>query len=366
MSSKQNLTLLLFVLALLPGACTTSIDYPQSTNRVSSCHIVYDAGSSGTRLYVYEQTPAGWLRHRGPTTGPLADPVRALQGKDMSDASNVVDEIIQALDSLRHDGPLESEGQAAWPAFDWQQHCSIETAAVYATAGMRLAEQENAEASELVWKYLNDKLSTRLGMTVTTRTISGYEEGLFAWLAIREGRDNGIFGVAEMGGVSIQITFPCPECATSRRVMVKGRVETVYSHSFLGWGQDEVWRKSGPIPACEAGVGKDNPNWRVSDCVAGVAVLPEIAIDIAGTVRRKSALRWYLGGAFFYMKETDIDQFCRKGRASKFEPESACFRAVYLNNVIARLGFPPESEPADVDWTLGAAVCTATHCLEIQ
>ncbi len=80
-------------------------------------------------------------------------------------------------------------------------------------------------------------------MKVTTRTLTEYEEGLYAWLALRELEADGDFGVAEMGGASLQVTFPCPYCETARPVRVKDQILPVFSHSFLGWGQDEAWKK---------------------------------------------------------------------------------------------------------------------------
>ncbi len=47
----------------------------------SSCNIIFDAGSSGTRLYIFEQQGEQWLSHAGPKVSALADPVREIRGK---------------------------------------------------------------------------------------------------------------------------------------------------------------------------------------------------------------------------------------------------------------------------------------------
>ena len=359
---KSILILLVFALSLV--ACTSHIEQTRVTGDLSSCHVIYDAGSSRTRLYVYQQTGAGWVKHRGPKTDALADPVREIRGKTISDAGSVVGDIVTALEDMRRDGPPDKKGLPQWPAFDWQEHCNIETVAVYATAGMRLAEQQDALATDVLWETLNERLATAVGMEVTTRTLTGYEEGLFAWLAIREGQDDGAFGVAEMGGTSVQITFPCPACQTSRPVKVKGRVTPIYSYSHLGWGQDEAWRKFAPLPACAPGVGKENPDWEIADCAAGMEISSEAAVDLRKYIGARDELRWYLAGAFRYMRDTDIEHFCRKGSHTGFEPATSCFRAVYLPKIINSLGLPDSSEPTDVDWTLGAVICTSTQCLE--
>ena len=306
------------------------------------------------------------MKHRGPKTAALADPVRRIRGKTMSDAGFVIGDIVTALENMRRDGPPDTDGKPKWPAFDWRIRCDIETVAVYATAGMRLAEQQDAVASDVLWGMLNERLAAAVGMTVTTRTLSGYEEGLFAWLAIREQQADDYFGVAEIGGASVQITFPCPACKKSRQVKVKGRPVPIYSYSHLGWGQDEAWKKFGPLPACVRGAGQGDPNWKISDCAAGMEISSDAADQIKKYVSNADELRWYLSGAFRYMRSTDIEHFCRKGFDSGFEPATSCFRAVYLQNVISTLGLPPDSQQTDMSWTLGAVVCTATRCLDSQ
>jgi len=328
-----------------------------------SCQVIYDAGSSGTRLYVYQQTATGWVKHSGPRTSALADPVRGIRGKTPGDAPAVVAEMVTALEAMRS-GDLTSEGGVPrWSAFDWQKECRVEAAAVYATAGMRLAEQQDAEASTRLWSMLNNKLSERLGLDVTTRTLTGYEEGLFAWLAVREGQPDANFVVAEMGGASVQITFPCPECEEARVVTVRGSSLPMASYSFLGWGQDEAWKRFGPLDACARGAGELDPNWLVSDCAVPIRVSSETSEAIRAYLGDRDELRWYLRGAFTYMRESDVERFCREGVDSSFEPETSCFRAVYLRNVLAALGVPGAAQKGRLDWTLGAAVCTATRCL---
>ncbi len=96
-----------------------------------------------------------------------------------------MDEIVASLSDMRRDGPVNEDGKPTWPAFDWREKCDIEAVSVFATAGMRLAEQQDGVGSKMLWDMLNEKLSAVVDMEVTTRTLSGYEEGLFAWLAKR-------------------------------------------------------------------------------------------------------------------------------------------------------------------------------------
>lgn len=366
---KKNYKIVCLSLLLplvLATACTAPVEQVLPDPDASACYIMYDAGSSGTRLFVYQETATGWLRHRGPETEALADPIRRNRGKFMADSNYVIGKMLIALDSMGRDGPPDKNGELKWVAFDWQKRCNVKGAAVYATAGMRIAEQLSPRNSALLWKKLNDRLSEKLGMSVTTRTLSEYEEGLYSWLALRELRADGDFGVAEMGGASLQVTFPCPFCESATRVKVKDQTVSVFGHSFLGWGQDEAWRRFRNSSACAWGAGLKNPNWRVDDCESAMVEFAETAADVTNLVKESGDMRWYLTSAFSYMQNTDIDLFCRKGINSGFQPESSCFRAVYLQNVLESLAVPVDSELSKVNWTLGAVVCTDTRCLEVQ
>lgn len=356
----------LALVCIVMSACTRQVEPDPATTGLPACHIIYDAGSKRTRLYVYQQTDIGWLKHAGPKVAALADPVRKIRGKTMADAGAVVDDIVTALESMRSDGPRNKKGELKWSAFDWREQCNVQTVSVYATAGMRLAEQRDAVDTEVMWNLLNNRLSAAVGMDVTTRTLSGFEEGLFAWLATRENQDDDNFGVAEMGGASIQISFPCPRCETARQVKLKDHQVAIYSFSFLGWGQDEAWKGFGSSKACERGVGIENAEWEVVDCSDGMKGFSDAAVNPGQNIRMADTQRWYLSDAFRYMKDDDIEQFCRKGIDSGFEPVSSCFRAVYLQSVLDTLGLPVNADRSDVDWTLGAVVCTVTHCLEKQ
>ena len=138
---------------------------------------MYDAGSSGTRLYIYEQQGIDWIEHEGPKVAALADPVREVRGKRWQDADAVTTEVVSALDDMRKDGPLDKKGKPKWKAFDWTTQCHLVSASVYATAGMRLAEQKHRQRSEELWQALEQKLHAKVGTSVevNTRTLSGYE-----------------------------------------------------------------------------------------------------------------------------------------------------------------------------------------------
>ena len=366
MFKNSHVSPVLMILALSAGGCRTASQQGQAHESVPACSIIYDAGSSMTRLFVYQQTAAGWLLHPGPATDALADPIRGNRGKTMADTDSVIDALLEALTDLRSDGPLDKNGKPRWLAFDWQRQCRVESAAVYATAGMRIAEQQDAGASDLLWNKLNERLGATLGVPVTTRSLSEYEEGLYAWMALSESQPDANFGIAEMGGASLQVAFPCGTCEGARQVRLKDRTVQVFSRSFLGWGQDEAWNRFGHVAACQRGAGAADRGWRMNDCESGMAGFADAAAEVRRNLEEADGLRWYLTDAFRYMRSSDIENYCQKGLDSGFEPESSCFRAIYLQTVIKTLALPPDSAKSEVNWTLGAVVCAATQCLETR
>jgi len=351
-----------FILCLFLSACSLTPEQGV-TVPIAACQVIYDAGSSGTRLYIYQQTTAGWVKHSGPRMAALADPVRGNRKKSMDNADKLTDAIVAGMDKIREDGPVKKDGSPKWPAFDWKTQCRLDSVAVYATAGMRLAERDNPIDAKRLWEKLNRKLGGALGMAVTTRTLTGFEEGLFAWLATREEQPDDHFGITEMGGASAQISFPCDDCVASRRVVVQGVDVSMVSFSFLGMGQDEAWKNQSDHSQCKRGVGLKNPDWRIADCTDDIAIPAKVGEEVRGNVKQADVRRWYLAGAFAYSKYTDIDDYCRNSIASGYKPKTSCFRAVYQPYFLNSLGVPMSSELSDVDWTLGAAICAVSDCL---
>ncbi len=347
---------------------------------LSSCHILFDAGSSATRLFIYEKEGTNWIGHQGPKVTALADPIREIRGKKHTDIDAVTTEVVSTLDAIKQDGPLK-KGKAEWTAFNWTSHCHVVSAMVYATAGMRIAEQKNRTNSIELWRNLKQKLQAKVGesVVVSTRTITGYEEGLYAWLAIREQKKNNHFGIVAMGGASSQIAFPCSTCNTaddtSMFVMVNGSTLQMYSYSFLGLGLDEAPKTLGLPGSCHYGAGTAQANWKKSDCADQIVISDIRGIrdpynfngSQQGTYRqvpvsRADVSEWYLTEKFNDISDNQIDTCCvHKGQCK--DKSNACFQAVYIEKYLEILPISGAAEKVDISWTLGAVVCTADNCL---
>tara|TARA_Y100000591_G_C21850124_1_gene711127 strand:- start:559 stop:1725 length:1167 start_codon:yes stop_codon:yes gene_type:complete len=344
----------------------------------SQCQIVYDAGSSGTRLYVYEKKNNTWIEHEGPKGSALADPVREIRGAKWSQRKELINEIMSLLDTILQDGPKYSSGGLAWKAFDWKKVCDVRIASIFATAGMRIAEHVNRKRSQTLWRDLKLALQKKLGskVKVLTRTLPGYEEGLFAWLSVREKKGSDRFGIVEMGGASSQITFPCPKCVDSKNIWIGGKNLKIFSYSFLGLGGDEASKVFGLASSCKYGAGVGSSGWNSKKCADSMKVSTPRGIYDPYNFRngkrgiykrlpfqKAGGIEWVFTGAFKFVNEKTIDKCCRN-RGKCFEKETSCFRAVYYKRYIEALGLDYKSKRAGASWTLGAAICNENDCLK--
>lgn len=381
---KIKSLLLLAIFIFITASCSViePVKQDMSLKTPTECYVLYDAGSSGTRLFIYEKQKTNWLIHTGPKVAALADPVREIRGKTNNDIDAITTEVVSALDAIKQDGPVNKKGKVKWQAFDWTTRCNVVSADIYATAGMRIAEQKNSDKSLELWRNLKQKLQAKVGNTVhvNTRTITGFEEGLFAWLAVKEQKKHNDFGIVEMGGASSQVTFPCAKCNplddATRTVLVDGTAVQMYSYSFLGLGKNEAPQTLGNPANCAYGVGQTKHNWKVEDCASQIRLEAPQGIrdpynyngNHLGSYRQiptnqADIKEWILTDNFNHLSDNQIDTCCvNAGQCDK--ESNSCFLAVYFNKYLQRLNVPQTSEKMDSSWTLGAVICAVDNCLQ--
>lgn len=386
-ATSKLLFLILFYLSLVGCAHhQQSASNQQPESKLPPCYVMYDAGSTGTRLYIYQQDSGKWINHEGPKTGALADPIRGLNGKALKDVDGVTTDLVESAEKIKNNGPLGEDGKPIWDAFNWETKCGEKSVRVYATAGMRIAEQENKKESAKLWSQLGQKLQTYFtnSVDVEARTMSGYEEGLFAWLAVREEKNTDRFGIVEMGGASSQIAFPCSGCASTddavKTISIDKQPFKIFSYSFLGMGQNEAPKILGLAPTCAYGVKTVQPSWTVKLCEDTISITN--GKGIRDPINFNSTARdsykeiptqladvdnnWILTGSFQYHElPKNIDDCCKgkgTGTNCRHNQPFSCFRPIYFEKYLRALGVPtaPRNEAT---WTKGAAICESNNCL---
>ena len=212
---------------------------------------VIDAGSSGTRLYLYEVKPDGTIKTE----------LSNFEYKDEDGIDNYVcDSVYPQSDVMKVVitpllTKLKQQAKAMNPPAPTK---SIEVN-LLATAGMRSREKsceslypgQGAAKVASLYKVIKNGIASQGFQKGEVRTSDGNkEEGVWTWLNLNYvlGKiDNNPFGDLEVGGSSAQIVFPVdplknPVDGTKNiyAVRYKGQNYSVFSKSYLGLGQDDA------------------------------------------------------------------------------------------------------------------------------
>jgi hypothetical protein len=200
----------------------------------------------------------------------------------------------------------------------------------YATAGMRLLENEKQKEYHDIVK---DWFSTSAWNLQEARTITGREEGVFAWLsvyyALALSSDKGIqkdslmnkVGILDTGGASVQIVTSVSSMNSTHSddfipIKLESGTVTLFAHSFLGLGRNLVIQQFLNDPMCYS----DNyvlPNillgkgdalvcaQHVARLINGVHSVNEIIQPVLNSEPQKD---WYvMGGLLYLAKSSYID-----------------------------------------------------------
>lgn len=176
---------------------------------------VVDAGSTGSRLYIYEYSP-------DPDTGiPVIEKETSSKQKGG----------IQDVDANNLDTYLEN-------LFGSVNKDNISNIYFYSTAGMRQINPDiRASLNEQVKKWLKAEFPSS---DIDVETIPGRKEALYAWLALNY--VNNLFklqgdtqGVLDMGGASTQIAYEVND-KEDFTVEINRKTYKLNTESFLGLG----------------------------------------------------------------------------------------------------------------------------------
>lgn len=200
---------------------------------------IIDAGSSGSRLYVYEiKKSSGDFTLVYPTPEQEANS----KGRALSSVANHSDSVSVFLTTMTS---------------KYNRKDTTERIPLYilATAGMRMLPKEKVES---IYEKINSQTTEFNGFRLdTAMTISGRYEGFYAYIAAnyKNGKlkfntstpessftsSTTTYGILEIGGASMQIAFAAEEQYDN--CISRGGLH-IYSKSYLGGGVDQIYKKN--------------------------------------------------------------------------------------------------------------------------
>ncbi|XP_075690904.1 ectonucleoside triphosphate diphosphohydrolase 8-like isoform X2 [Rhinoderma darwinii] len=234
------------IIALILSLVGTRNIYQPSPNKYG---LVFDAGSSHTSLYVYQ-----WPAHKENDTGIVSQVhTCAVQGSGLS---SYADNPAQAGEVLK---PCMDEALKIIPS---KQHRETRTL-LGATAGMRLLKLQNETKIQHIFDEVSKTLSQYPVNFQGARILDGKEEGSLGWVTINyllgtfirysyirswiHPKQAQMFGAMDLGGASTQMTFQpsgdIEDKSTEMIFRLYGYDYTIYTHSYLCYGQDQALKR---------------------------------------------------------------------------------------------------------------------------
>lgn len=258
------ITKFLFLIIILVGATGAFAQTLPLTE------VVIDAGSSGTRLYIYQVMPASY-----PQITPKLTKfeIKSEQGIDDGFCRKNTQGVWVIQPATVQQNYIEEVFKPLLtkiPEYVQNQQVLV---SVLATAGMRSAKLNCNATDQQEGNYYNlikSFISSFVGQNSVTfkigdvRTIDGdAEEGVWSWINLNDVKRN-IFsnpnssvpvgqpvGVVEVGGSSIQISYPTQNDGNfTVTKSIGGKTYKIFSKTYLGLGQDDArkWLRNMPDP----------------------------------------------------------------------------------------------------------------------
>lgn len=204
--------------------------------------IIVNAGSSSSRLHLFRYNTNTSL----PTIKDMPLDPNNKTNVTLDSFTKEPNNVKSSLDTLFNTAitTLKNEGVAFQTV----------PVSILGTGGMRLLSLNEQQA---IYNTISDYLKKPpySFTSVTARTISGKEEGIYDWLDVNYLAKNfnnsqPTLGCIDMGGASIEIVFATPETQPADNenmttLIVNKQKYTLYSKSILGLGQDAARKNIG-------------------------------------------------------------------------------------------------------------------------
>lgn len=222
-----NKIMLLLASGIMITGCNSGNN--STSTQTSPYQLVVDAGSSGSRIYVYSKlaTESGLILndlYESKISIPLA-----------SFANNPED---AGTDGVQ---PLLTSAINFIQATESDVNLATIPTSVLGTAGMRLLPESQQDA---IYQSVAETIVVNKLELDQTQTITGQYEGIYSWADVNYLQNNfaGSLtnGIFEVGGASAQVAFATPQTASESiiSVIINNKSYNVYAISFLGLGQD--------------------------------------------------------------------------------------------------------------------------------
>ncbi|KAG5442677.1 Ectonucleoside triphosphate diphosphohydrolase 7 [Clonorchis sinensis] len=170
--------------------------------------VMVDAGSSGSRVYVYTWRDGGGLKTPELLRDEFGEPVVKKVSPGLSSFAK------HPKDAKQHIADLLDFAKGAIP----KASLTGTHVYVFATAGMRLLP---IKEQCLIWRHVRSEIRNRYPFkfaNTDARTISGDDEALFGWIAVNyllhrfgleeySKKKKSTYGMLDLGGASMQVAF---------------------------------------------------------------------------------------------------------------------------------------------------------------
>ncbi|XP_057437663.1 apyrase 2-like [Lotus japonicus] len=243
------LVLITFVLYMMPSSSTTESvgDYALVNRKISpdkksggSYAVIFDAGSSGSRVHVFHFDQNLDLLHIGKDLELFVQLKPGLSAYAQN-PQQAAESLVSLLDKAESVVPRELRSKTQ--------------VRVGATAGLRALE---GDASDRILQAVRDLLKKRSSLKSEADAVTvldGVQEGAFQWVTINYllgnlGKDySKTVGVVDLGGGSVQMAYAISETEAAqapkvtdgqdpyvKEMFLRGRKYYLYVHSYLRYG----------------------------------------------------------------------------------------------------------------------------------
>mmetsp|Transcript_2937 Transcript_2937/g.5195 ORF Transcript_2937/g.5195 Transcript_2937/m.5195 type:complete len:500 (-) Transcript_2937:88-1587(-) len=211
--------------------------------------LVIDAGSTGSRIFIYKWTPPSDQSQSPPVEEIIIEAPQAGRQSVTPGVSSFASDPASVGDSLR---PLIEFAEFYVP----KESHSATPLYLGATAGMRLLDVDQRESVMAeIRKYFSSSEVPFEFRDLNARVISGEEEGAYGWIQLnyafetigsQDAGHSNTYATLDLGGASTQITFIPSEdiMANIFPVVFNRTLYRLYTHSFLNFGMDRAIARS--------------------------------------------------------------------------------------------------------------------------